>query len=172
MSFLRQHPPHPDDLDNTDEENDGTIDPELRLRTVRTAASAIAESIRSEVRAQKRKTARQRKSGFFRKNEKKRHTQSKDSIIEGARTKVVGERRNVYVNQPLSATEVDYNGEPTARYARNKVRTSSESCQAGFKRSETQLLVRIYTPFISSHESFRTISTVRITLKYQHENRS
>jgi hypothetical protein len=49
MSFLRRShpPPEPD----TDEENDENIDPELRLRTVRTAASAIAESIRSEQRA-------------------------------------------------------------------------------------------------------------------------
>jgi phospholipid-translocating ATPase len=129
MSFPRRHPPHPDDLDNTDEENDGTIDPELRLRTVRTAHSAIAESIRSEVRAQKRKTARQKKSSFFRKSEKKRHTESKDSII----AKVVGARRNVYVNHPLSATELDQNGEPTAWYARNKVRTSSEFCQTRFR---------------------------------------
>jgi phospholipid-translocating ATPase len=124
MSFLRRHH-HPDDLENTDEENDGTIDPELRLRTVRTAASAIAESIRSEVRAQKRKAVRQKKSSFFRKSEKKKHSESKDSIITSTGPKITGERRNVYLNHPLSAMEVDRYGEPTARYARNKVRTSS-----------------------------------------------
>lgn len=38
---------------------------------------------------------------------------------------VPGVRRNIYVNTPLMATEVDQHGEPLARYVRNKVRTSS-----------------------------------------------
>jgi hypothetical protein len=36
-----------------------------------------------------------------------------------------GAQRNIYINQPLSAMETDHHGEPLARYARNKVRTSS-----------------------------------------------
>jgi len=121
MSFLRRnHPPPPEDL--TDEENDETIDPELRLRTVRTAASAIAESIKSEQRAQRRNSTRKR-SRLFR-----RHTTSKrpESVTTEASSskEVPGARRNVYVNHPLSAMEVDQHGEPKARYVRNKVRTT------------------------------------------------
>jgi len=33
-------------------------------------------------------------------------------------------RRNVYVNLPLAPSEVDHKGQPLARWARNKVRTS------------------------------------------------
>lgn len=97
------------------------------MRTVRTAASAIAESIRSEVRAQRRKKIRQKTSSFFRKSENKKLAESKESVLTStAGANVPGLRRNVYVNHQLSAMEVDRNGEPTARYARNKVRTSSE----------------------------------------------
>jgi len=131
-SFFRRHHPHQaDDLDNTDDENDDTIDPELRLRTVRTAASAIAESIRSERRAQKRKKNRRRKgSSFFRRGGDKRKpriTESTDDAVTESATKITGRRRNIYVNVSLPANEADSNGEPTIRYARNKVRTSSES---------------------------------------------
>ena len=55
MSAFQRHP-DPDELD-TDDETDA-VDPELRLRTVRTAASTIAESIRTEERIERRKTMR------------------------------------------------------------------------------------------------------------------
>ncbi|KAF5370921.1 hypothetical protein D9615_009819 [Tricholomella constricta] len=120
MTFLGRNHPSAEDL--TDEENDDTIDPELRLRTVRTAASALAESIKSEQRAEKRKSLR-KGSRFFR---KQAQTKRPESVTkEGGPTKEVpGVRRNVYVNHPLSAMEVDNGGEPLARYARNKVRTT------------------------------------------------
>ncbi|KAG6844765.1 hypothetical protein H0H87_003988 [Tephrocybe sp. NHM501043] len=111
--------PAPEDL--TDEENDDTIDPELRLRTVRTAASAIAESIKSEQRAERRKSIRAR-SRFFRRNTTSKRPQT--ATTEAGPSKVPGARRNVYVNYPLSAMEVDQNGEPVVRYQRNKVRTT------------------------------------------------
>ncbi|KAG6909762.1 hypothetical protein DXG01_015478 [Tephrocybe rancida] len=120
MSFPRRNMPAPEDL--TDEENDETIDPELRLRTVRTAASAIAESIKSEQRAQRRKSVRTR-SRFFRRNTTSKRPQSA-TPTEAGPSKVPGVRRNVYVNHPLSAMEVDQTGEPVVRYRRNKVRTT------------------------------------------------
>lgn len=122
--FKRQPPPSEID------END-TIDPQLRLRTVRTAASTIAESIRSEIKAQKRRRATQKRSLFFRKNAKKPKTSEPDSSTaqsaeapSAPQSRIPGARRNIYVNQPLTAMEADHHGEPLARYARNKVRTS------------------------------------------------
>ncbi|KAI9573070.1 hypothetical protein HD554DRAFT_2058642 [Boletus coccyginus] len=108
---------HPDQLDD----NDAPIDPDLRLRTVRTAASTIAESIRSELRAEKRKSVRRKRSLFFRKDKRPK---TADSTVSDATTQIHGQRRNIYVNAPLSATELDQHGEPIARFARNKVRTS------------------------------------------------
>jgi phospholipid-translocating ATPase len=116
--FKRQHVDEPD----TDEENDETIDPELRLRTVRTAASAIAESIKSEQRAAKRKSM-QKRSRFFRGRDKKPEPAPPEPAPVSR--EIPGERRNVYVNYPLSAMEVDQNGDPRVRYVRNKVRTTS-----------------------------------------------
>lgn len=125
MSFFRRAHPSPDDLD-TDEENDTTIDPELRLRTVRTAASAIAESIQTEQRAERRK--RKGSRFFHRKNADEKRKAERPQTAESVAppVEVPGIRRNVYVNYPLSAMEVDHNGEPLAHYVRNKVRTSSE----------------------------------------------
>lgn len=127
MSFFKRH--QPTDEHNTDEENDETIDPELRLRTVRTAASAIAESIRSEQRAERRRSSMYKRSRFFRSRPagKKPGTATTTSSIASAASKVAGARRNVYVNHPLSAMEVDHNGEPKVGYVRNKVRTTSKS---------------------------------------------
>ncbi|KAJ8082391.1 phospholipid transporting ATPase [Marasmius tenuissimus] len=116
MSFLGRSTNHRD----TDSE-DETIDPELRLRTVRTAASAIAESIRSEQRAERRKTKKRR--NFFRRNPEKKHPEPPPTDAAPS-TEVPGERRNVYVNHPLAHLEVDNKGEPVARYKRNKVRTT------------------------------------------------
>lgn len=124
MSLFKRHPPPPD-IDEND-----TIDPQLRLRTVHTAASTIAESIRSEIRAQKRRT--QKRFLFSRKNAKKPKISepgpSTSQVAEAPsapQSRIPGARRNIYVNQPLSAMETDHHGEPLARYARNKVRTSS-----------------------------------------------
>ena len=130
-SFFRRHP-DPDDID-TDEEND-VVDPELRLRTTRTAHSTIAESIRTEERAERRKTMRKKRS-FFRnrstKDSKKRPGTAKseastDTVEAAAPPPVRGLRRNIYVNQPLPPDEIAHDGEPIVRYVRNKVRTSSE----------------------------------------------
>ncbi|KAF8066587.1 phospholipid-transporting ATPase 1 [Lyophyllum atratum] len=121
MSFLRRNHVPPEDL--TDEENDETIDPELRLRTVRTAASAIAESIKSEQRAERRKSVRTG-SRFFRRNTHPKRPESVTTTDAAPTKEVPGVRRNVYVNYPLSAMEVDQDGEPQVRYVRNKVRTT------------------------------------------------
>ncbi|OBZ77329.1 Phospholipid-transporting ATPase DNF1 [Grifola frondosa] len=122
MPFFRRHP-NPDDLETDDEPNDG-IDPELRLRTVRTAASTIAESIRTEERVERRKTMR-RKRSFFRRGTEKRRSEPAESKEEAAAVPhATGVRRNVYVNYPLPLDEVNDHGEPMVRYVRNKVRTS------------------------------------------------
>lgn len=125
MAF-RSHP-HPDELD-TDDENDGTIDPELRLRTVRTAASTMAESVRSEQRAQKAKQ-RKRSLKFFRSrslSKRKADVPEEDVPDVPTAVQITGPRRNIYVNVPLSPAEADVHGEPHVRYVRNKVRTASE----------------------------------------------
>lgn len=112
----------------TDSENDETIDPELRLRTVRTAASAIAESIRTDQRAERRRSTIHKRSRFFRSKpaEKKPESTAATSSSAPATSKVPGARRNVYVNHSLSAMEVDHSGEPKVEYVRNKVKTTSE----------------------------------------------
>ena len=128
MSFFKRIQASPDDDSYEDNDNDETIDPQLRLRTVRTAASVIAESIRSEQRAEKRKSLRQKRS-FFSRNvgKEKRPPSDADTSSTGQPKEITGARRNVYVNHPLSAIEVDHHGEPIERYLRNKVRTTSES---------------------------------------------
>ncbi|KAJ7267114.1 hypothetical protein C8J57DRAFT_359825 [Mycena rebaudengoi] len=110
MSFLKRH-----HVESDDEELEG-IDPELRLRTVRTAHSAIAESIVAD----DRKTRRRRKSRFWRgraASEKRQQESTTPSDVQGV-------RRNVYVNTPLAPHEVDSSGDPRVRYPRNKVRTT------------------------------------------------
>ena len=112
----------------TDDEDDRSIDPELRLRTVRTAASTLAESAAVEQRAEKRKTLLnkgKKKGSFFRRgSEKKRPTQ--DSV--GPTGPVIpGQRRTIHVNRPLPMSDVDSKNEPLVRYPRNKVRTTSAS---------------------------------------------
>ncbi|KAJ7097515.1 hypothetical protein C8R44DRAFT_366257 [Mycena epipterygia] len=112
MSFLKRH--HPPDAIHDDSDDDDTIDPELRLRTVRTAHSAIAESIVADAR----QTRRRRR--FFR----SRGEKDKERRLEEGKPKVEGKRRNVYVNTPLPRGELDGSGNPLARYPRNKVRTT------------------------------------------------
>ncbi|KAG8890252.1 hypothetical protein FRB98_000163 [Tulasnella sp. 332] len=118
------------DPDDTDEENH--VDPELRLRTVRTAASTIEEGIRTETRRAERRRRKRRKwttPGLFTKPSKRHahHTEEDDlprptepvNAPHGS-----GSRRNVYVNQPLPVEERNPQGDPVVSYVRNKVRTS------------------------------------------------
>jgi phospholipid-translocating ATPase len=119
------------DEPNSDDEHDDTIDPELRLRTVRTAASAIEESIKSEQRAERRKSMRKTRSRFNFTTRSRQERKLQEAAAGGSTsapapsTTTQGSRRNVYVNQPLSAMEADHDGEPKITYARNKVRTTS-----------------------------------------------
>jgi phospholipid-translocating ATPase len=157
MSFLRRNNPPPEDL--TDEENDDTIDPELRLRTVRTAASAIAESIRSEQRAQRRKSSRRGKaSRFFRKHERRPEEVATEA---GSTKEIPGVRRNVHVNHPLSAIESNSNGEPLTRYKRNKVRTTSKFSAFYIRSRCAHHYFRIHHPHIRTQKLVRAIPTVR-----------
>ena len=160
MSFFRRHD-HPDDLD-TDEETNDAIDPELRLRTVRTAASTIAESIRQEQRAERRKSMRKKSKGsFFRRNTEKRRQDSGDSDpTPTAQPSIHGRRRNVYVNVPLPADEKDSGGEPVVRYARNKVRTSSAYLSSISPRRALQLSCRVHDCHLPSPKSLRAIPSV------------
>ncbi|CAL1710461.1 unnamed protein product [Somion occarium] len=128
MPAFRRNP----DPEDTDDETD-TVDPELRLRTVRTAASTIAESIRAEERAERRKTMRKKRSFFRGRGDKKRAAQAAQAAKAqdttppsevAAAPPVTGLRRNIYVNMPLPPDEVNREGEPIVRYVRNKVRTS------------------------------------------------
>jgi phospholipid-translocating ATPase len=123
MSLLKRRPSAGSSDDEREHTLDG-IDPELRLRTVRTAHSAIAESIVAD----ERQTRRRRR--FFRlRAEKGKQGQGLDEDPEKAkaagRGKPEGKRRNVYVNTPLPRAEVDSKGDPLVRYPRNKVRTTS-----------------------------------------------
>jgi hypothetical protein len=156
MSLSNRH-----DEQNTDEENDETIDPELRLRTVRTAASAIAESIRTDQRAERRRSTIHKRSRFFRSkhaDKKPDSTTSSTSAVAPAASRIPGARRNIYVNHPLSAMEVDHNGEPKVGYVRNKVRTTSESfhhllCLSNHGFHFFQSLFRVYHFHIYSQKS-------------------
>ncbi|KAJ7028850.1 phospholipid-transporting ATPase 1 [Mycena alexandri] len=114
MSFLKRAPTHAHSDDDLDDLDSDTIDPELRLRTVRTAHSAIAESIVADARQ-----TRRRRTFFRRRGEKERERK-----LEGGAPRPEGRRRNVYVNTPLPRGEVDAGGDPVVRYPRNKVRTT------------------------------------------------
>jgi phospholipid-translocating ATPase len=154
MSFLKRSNHSTRDIDS---DEDDTIDPELRLRTVRTAASAIAESIRSEQKAEKRKFRRRR--GLFGKSSEK-HPEPSTSGEAAPSTEVPGQRRNVYVNHPLAHSEMDSNGEPIARYERNKVRTTSESLIHIILSADLTIILRIYGHHLYTQESIRAISPV------------
>ena len=122
----RRRPPTDEDV--TDDEDDRSIDPDLRLRTVRTAASTLAESAAVEERAERRKTLllnKQKKKGSFFKRGASKKRQTQDSVAS-ASTIVPGHRRTIYVNRPLPMSDVDSKNEPLVRYPRNKVRTTSE----------------------------------------------
>ncbi len=127
MSFLKRHR-NPDSDRIEADDHDSNVDHDLRLRTVRTAASTIAESIASEQRAERRRSTRHKRSRFFRSKSAKYqdHEKAPSSSPNTPAVQITGKRRNVYVNMPLIATEVDRLGEPIIRYARNKVNTTSE----------------------------------------------
>ena len=155
MSFFKRNNPHPDDLNDYD----ANVDPELRLRTVRTAHSTIAESIMSEQRAERRKSIRKKRSRFFKKNGEKESRPSSSSeapVDPKTAPQISGVRRNVYVNMPLTAMEVDRNGEPLARYARNKIRTSSK---LRFDPSNALLLTQRSSKSTLSLRSYRRTCT-------------
>ncbi|PWN38046.1 phospholipid-translocating P-type ATPase [Meira miltonrushii] len=185
--------------DPTHPEYDPAIDPNLQLRTVRTAAESIAESHRSEARREARQRAKRsgsilnrigRGRTLLRKDRKAPHTPGIADLVQGElsrlrqgysegtgakgtgaegvgvpfdsaqqdetpdyptqdtleaaedeaqkeattaapdatlrkKKKKPAKRRNVYLNiPPTSPNEVTKNGQPIARYPRNKVRTS------------------------------------------------
>lgn len=125
MSFFkRRRHPHTDQL--AAEDHDTNVDQDLRLRTVRTAASTIAESIASEQRAVRRRSVRHNRSNFFRSKLSKHQERERSSIpiVAPSPAHIAGNRRNIYFNTPLTAMEVDRHGEPVVRYARNKVKTT------------------------------------------------
>ncbi|KAK7023178.1 P-type phospholipid transporter [Favolaschia claudopus] len=114
MSFLkRTHEASVEDLDDQ-------IDPELRLRTVRTAHSAIAESIVADAR----QTRRRRRFWGSRSNKHKNEGRDPEKERQDGRGKPQGKRRNIYVNTPLPRHELNSSNEPIVRYPRNKVRTT------------------------------------------------
>jgi phospholipid-translocating ATPase len=127
MSFFRRHR-NPDSDRFAADDHDSNVDYDLRLRTVRTAASTIAESIASEQRAERRRSTRLKRSKFFRSKSTKYpdHEKTHTPLPDVPTVQITGKRRNIYVNMPLTATEVDRHGEPIIRYARNKVNTTSE----------------------------------------------
>ncbi|CAE6474741.1 unnamed protein product [Rhizoctonia solani] len=136
MSFFKRHP-HLDE-DGTDTDN---VDPNLRLRTTLTAHSTIAESIRSELRQQRRKKslAKARNKFTFKRpgTAGSQKSPQREGVDEHGLERTpsehpppapsaqpAGERRTVYINQPLPQNEIRSNGDPIVRYVRNKVRTS------------------------------------------------
>ncbi|KAL6302940.1 phospholipid-translocating P-type ATPase [Sparassis latifolia] len=114
MAFSRRHT---DDSDTDEDQN--AVDPDLRLRTVRTAASTLAEYAKHEERAERAGRRKSTAKGFFR-----RGTEKKRADAAASAPKLSGARRKIYVNTPLSRDDMDHHGEPVARYVRNKVRTS------------------------------------------------
>ncbi|KAF8328106.1 uncharacterized protein EI90DRAFT_2926464 [Cantharellus anzutake] len=144
MSFFRRHPAleaasQEDAPHANNNEDDEMIDPALRLRTVRTAASVIAESVRTENRRERwrrrhgwsmrRKGSSKSGRSILRPWAHEDSTQdprdipaSESAGNQGA--KHTGSRRNIYMNTSLSPSELDNKGEPKVRFPRNKVRTS------------------------------------------------
>jgi len=151
--------PNGDD-DVTDDEDARSIDPELRLRTVRTAASTLAESAAVEQRAEKRRTLlmnrKKKKGSFFRRGSDKKRPPP-DSVAPPAPA-IPGQRRTIHVNRPLPMSEVDSKNEPLVRYPRNKVRTTSEPlCPYLPLPPESHAFSRIYHPHVYTKEPVRTI---------------
>ncbi|KZV96713.1 phospholipid-translocating P-type ATPase [Exidia glandulosa HHB12029] len=105
---------------------DPAEDPALRLRTVRTAASTIAESIRSEAARddRRRRKDKGKKRSRFLGFGTARDTREDGIDVDGKKAPASGPRRLVHVAVPLGRDEVKRNGEPLTTYVRNKIRTS------------------------------------------------
>jgi phospholipid-translocating ATPase len=155
MSVFPRHP-HPDQVlgDDTDDDEE-VVNPDHRLRPIRTAASTIAESIKSEARiARRQKRRSSRKGGKSRLFGGGKVSDSGDASEPAVANIIPGTRRNIYVNVPLPDLEVDTNGEPLARYPRNKVRTSSKFsrvCNVVFALKHVNAH-RIYCPHIRTQK--------------------
>jgi phospholipid-translocating ATPase len=181
MSFFKRHP-RLDEEEGSDVEN---VDPNLRLRTTLTAHSTIAESIRSELRQQRRKKSLARaRFGFGKKHERpgtsgtvnsahsattaapdaddlqRTETQASEPAAPTS-TQPMGDRRMVYVNIPLPANEAGANGDPIVRYVRNKVRTSSKPPHLCLPFDAESSARRIHDHHFHSKEPLRTIPTRR-----------
>ncbi|EJT98292.1 phospholipid-translocating P-type ATPase [Dacryopinax primogenitus] len=117
--------------DAIEEDDQAGLDNDLRLRTVRTAASTLAESVHAEARmVKRRKTRRLALKKFFKKQTEKgkislrERKQGAAGDEEGEKVIFTGERRRIYVNGDLPLSDLDHHGDLTARYPRNKIRTS------------------------------------------------
>ncbi|KAG8963186.1 hypothetical protein FRC03_003280 [Tulasnella sp. 419] len=121
-----------------EEDQDNDIDDDLRLRTVRTAHSTLAESIRTENRrtARRRKTRKWHAKGLFKSKAAAAEPPPPDHDLpqptepQGAsslKQLKPGRRRNIYVNCPLPPDERRPNGDPIVTYYRNKVKTTKYS---------------------------------------------
>lgn len=158
--MFNRHPTNDDDV--TDDEDDRSIDPELRLRTVRTAASTLAESAAVEQRAERRRTLllnnkKKKKASFFRRGSQKKQRPVQDSV--GPVGPVIpGQRRTIYVNRPLPMSEVDSKNEPLVRYPRNKVRTTSKLSSLSSLLPKSHMSPRIYHLHVYTKEPVRTVS--------------
>ncbi|KAF8176378.1 hypothetical protein K438DRAFT_1770578 [Mycena galopus ATCC 62051] len=152
MSILKRgrHAPSLSSLD------DDHIDPELRLRTVRTAHSAIAESIVADARQTRRRRTFWRSRGEKSRLRDGRHGQHDgvDPIREKqeGRGRPEGKRRNVYVNTPLPRGEMDSSGDPVVRYPRNKVQTTTNT-------GTTEYTILTFVPR-NLYEQFRRIANL------------
>ena len=157
--MLDRRPNASDDV--TDDEDDRSIDPELRLRTVRTAASTLAESAAVEQRVMRRRTLlmnkAKKKGSFFRRGSHKKQPAPVQAAPAGP--VIPGQRRTIYVNRPLPISEVDGNNEPLVRYPRNKVRTTSKLLSLSPALPRIYAYSRIYHTHVYTKEHVRTIST-------------
>jgi phospholipid-translocating ATPase len=161
----RNQTPEDDEVDEDDQ-----VDPELRLRTVRTATSAIAESIRSEQRMERRKARRRRIWGSL-KTKKPPSNAGHDSELRlelpAGHTAASGKpRRNIYVNCGLLPQDTDAGGHPFRTYVRNKVKTSSASGPFRLRlfliwNSLTLASCRVHNCYIYTQEPVRTVPTRR-----------
>lgn len=176
MSFFKRRQGDVEDEPDTDEEHTDDIDPNLRLRTVRTAASSIAEAGRVEDRQRRRKS---RRSRFFTRSVKRKHAGDGDSqlgttsqVSEPAAPpppiikEVPGLRRNVYVNLPLNKDELDAKGEPLVRYQRNKVRTTSAFSSLRSECTQRPNKRRVYGHHVPTKEHVRTVPSCRQSLLF------
>lgn len=113
------------------------VDPELRLRTVRTAASTIAEaerteSLREQWRKRRQKSMARKGTGgksWFRRGKETTTTTQDDPrdkptasppVPSDVKVVPTGMRRDIFVNIPPPPSQLDSRGEPLHRYASYK----------------------------------------------------